>query len=271
MAVLAHISDLHFGTEDPAIAEELRQELHRLAPTLLVISGDLTQRARLRQFASATEYLQQLPQPQLLVPGNHDIPLFDLIRRFLAPLGRYRRWIHHESDPCFHHPDVSVLGLNTARSLTWKSGRISFEQMKLVQSTFASTPPQALRVVVTHHPFLPPPEKAQGSVKLVGRAPEALQILTTSRIDLLLAGHLHHGFTGDVRTQQPTTRHSIVVAQAGTAISRRLRQQTNAYNVISLQRDRMTIVIRAWSRNRFEDTLCTTYSRRDGQWQAVRG
>src|SRR5688500_321214 len=101
MRVLAHISDLHFGTEDASVAAGLVAELRQVNPALVVVSGDLTQRARGKQFRAARAYLEQLPSPQLVVPGNHDVPLYDVVRRFLFPLTRYRKYITANLEPWF--------------------------------------------------------------------------------------------------------------------------------------------------------------------------
>src|SRR5690606_25121678 len=177
MRTLAHISDLHFGRVNARVAEGLVEDLHRLRPNLVVTSGDLTQRARGRQYRAAADYLKRLPNPQLTVPGNHDVPLYDVARRFLSPLGRYRRMITGDVSPRFVDEELAVLGINTARSLTWKNGRISVEQILELEELFSSLPASVFKVVVTHHPFIPPPgEKAVG-VDLVGRASRALEVI----------------------------------------------------------------------------------------------
>lgn len=271
MITLAHVSDLHFGTELPALAAALRTELHALAPTLLVLSGDFTQRARCSQFRAAADYLASLPQPQLAVPGNHDVPLYDVFRRFLAPLARYRRFVATELDPVFESEDLFVAGLNTARSLTWKSGRISVEQIEALRRRLSRTRAR-YKVVVTHHPFIPPPIEGaqQARIDLVGRAARALDVLDAGGVDLLLAGHLHHGYSGDTRTQYPTAKRAIVAAQAGTAISHRLRAtHSNAYNVITFADERMTLEIRSWNGRAFAPSARAHYERHADGWHAV--
>lgn len=253
MKTIAHISDLHFGREDPAVADGLVEDLQRLKPTLVVNSGDFTQRARRRQYRAAAAYMARLPQPQIAVPGNHDVPLYDVLRRFLSPLGRYQRYITSEMYPRYMDEGIAVLGINTARSATWKSGRISMEQIREMERVFAAVPRELFKVVVTHHPFIPPPGDEGAGVDLVGRASEALEVIARCGVDLLLAGHLHHGYTGDVRTYYPAAGRSTIVAQAGTAISHRIRQEPNGYNLIELETDRITIIVRRWDGNRFEE------------------
>lgn len=266
---LAHISDLHFGTEDPEVANALLVELGGLAPDLVLVSGDLTQRARVREFQAARRYLDQLGVRWLAVPGNHDVPLYDIFRRFLAPLRRYCRFISAELNAQFSDGELAVLGLNTARSLTWKNGRISFPQMLLIRQALQSVTRPVFKVVVTHHPFIPPPGKSQGAVQLVGRAQHALDVLDECEVDLLLAGHLHHGYTGDIRAHYPAARRSMIAAQAGTAISRRLRAEPNAYNLITLDADAMAIAIRVWNHGRFFESQRRRYRLEDKEWRLI--
>lgn len=268
MKTIAHISDLHFGTEQPELAAALRDELRAAPPSLVVVSGDFTQRARRGQFAAAQAYLQTLPGPQLAVPGNHDIPLFDVARRFLAPLARYRRFIDANTDPVYDDGELFVAGINTARSLTWKSGRISVEQIETLRSRLRRTTAR-FKVVVTHHPFIPPP--ASGSeaarIDLVGRASRALEVLDAGEVDLLLSGHLHHSYSGDTRTHYPRAHRAIIAAQAGTAISRRLRaSDPNGYNRITLDGDHIEIEVRTWRDRAFETVRIARYLRHATGW-----
>jgi len=270
MKTIVHLSDLHFGTEQPELAEALQAELAASPPTLVVVSGDLTQRARTRQFASAARYLKMLPSPQLVIPGNHDVPLFDVTRRFLAPLTRYRRHIAPDLDPLFDDGELCVAGLNTARSLTWKSGRISAAQIETLRQRLAGTAAR-YKVVVTHHPFIPPPAQPgsrQGAIDLVGRASRAMEVLDACGVDLLLAGHLHHGYSGDTRAQYPASRRAIISAQAGTAISGRVRTDPNGYNRITFAGDRLTIEVRTWRDGAFTSLNTSEYRRQPEGWQA---
>lgn len=271
MRTLAHISDLHFGAESPRLADALRADLDSINPALVVVSGDLTQRARCRQFQAAQSWLERLPFPKLVVPGNHDIPLFDLARRLLSPLGRYRRFISEELNPFYEDDEIAVLGLNTARSLSWKSGRISRRQIALLEHSLRLVPAHKFNVVVTHHPFIPPPGEQTAGIDLVGCAAAALAVIDASCVDLLLAGHLHSGYTGDVRSYYPATRRSIVVAQAGTAISHRLRGRANGYNVIHLEKELMRIVVRCWKGQQYQSEPPLDYKLIKEEWRLQRG
>jgi 3',5'-cyclic AMP phosphodiesterase CpdA len=271
MRRIAHISDLHFGTEDPAAVEGLIADIVAANPHLVAVSGDLTQRAKRHEYAAARAFLDRIPFPQLVVPGNHDIPLYDVGRRFLRPLHRYRRYITADMSPTYVDDEIAVLGINTARSATWKNGRISLDQIRGVRTALCDGSPSLFRVCVTHHPFLPPPTGVPP--QLVGRGPLALQTMQACAVDLLLAGHLHVVYSGDVRTYHVDVKRSILVAQAGTAVSHRRRGEPNAYNLIDIEPaegdGRVTIEVRVWSEGMFRTGTTTRYEKREGSWRDV--
>jgi 3',5'-cyclic AMP phosphodiesterase CpdA len=266
MPTIVHISDMHFGRDQPEVAAGLVEDLKQLRPDLVVNSGDFTQRARRRQFASAKEFMAKLPSPQLCVPGNHDIPLYDVIRRFLWPLERYKKYICHDLTPVYQDESFVVMGVNTARPSLWKDGRISREEMARIRSTFCTLPHALFKVLVTHHPFIPPPDDPKAN--LVDRGPEAMDVLDECGADLLLAGHLHRHYHGDARTHHVRIRRTILVAQAGTAISTRRRaNEPNAYNLITLIPPQVEIQIRTWSGDRFEPFKATRYVKVENHWK----
>jgi 3',5'-cyclic AMP phosphodiesterase CpdA len=265
MRTIAHISDLHFGRLDRAVAEGLVADLAERKPSLLVVSGDFTQRARERQFRDAAAYLKRLPTPQLVVPGNHDIPLFDVIRRFFFPLHRYRRLISHDLRPLFRDEELLVLGVNTARSFTHKSGWISDEQLVDIKARVCDLTDDVVKVVVTHHPFIPPPREPNADVILHGDT--YLDELADCGVDVLLAGHLHLAYHDDLRSHYKSAKRSTLSIQAGTATSTRRRGEPNAYNWITVSRDLCTVSVRAWCGDRFEESLVTRYARADHAWR----
>ena len=265
MRTIAHISDLHFGREDPTVVEGLLADLMRAQPALVAVSGDLTQRAKRREFAAARDFLRYIPFPQLVVPGNHDIPLYDVARRFFRPLHRYRRYITRDLSPVFVDDEMVVIGINTARSAAWKGGRVSHHQIEQIQGRLCAAAKNAFRVVVTHHPFIPPPLAANEA--LVGRGGLALRALEQCGADLLLAGHLHVGYTGDVRTYHVAIKRSILVAQASTAVSTRFRGEPNAYNLITIEPGQVGIEVRAWTGKEFSTSLVTRYVKAGEAWE----
>src|SRR5436190_13887464 len=142
MACIAHLSDLHFGAHDEQLVAAVQEWIDEARPDLVVISGDFTQRAKTEQFKEACRFLERLKaagHDVLGVPGNHDVPLYDVLRRFLSPLSRYRRFIDDTLCPFHELPGAAVLGINTARSMTFKDGRINEDQVDFIRESFART------------------------------------------------------------------------------------------------------------------------------------
>jgi 3',5'-cyclic AMP phosphodiesterase CpdA len=266
MRTIVHLSDLHFGRVDPALLDPLVAVVAASKPDVVAISGDLTQRARTRQFREARAFLDRLPQPQIVVPGNHDVPLYDVVRRFVAPLQRYTRIITHDLSPMFRDEQIAVIGLNTARSLTFKGGRINVGQVGLVARHFAGLDDTILRVVVTHHPFDLPEHGEEGD--LIGRATMAMQAFADCGVDLLLSGHLHHAHAGDTGSRYGIPGFAALVVQAGTATSTRSRGESNAFNVIRAGTARIEVDVRSWDPGRSGFSLLRTdvFERRGGRW-----
>ncbi len=265
MRTIAHLSDLHFGTEDLGLEEALLQDLAAVQPSVVVVSGDLTQRARRSEFAAARAFLHRLPAPRVVVPGNHDIPLLDVFRRFLSPLARYHEFIDPEADPFFHDEEIALQGINTARSSTWKDGRISEAQIIALRARLCALPEGRFKVMVTHHPFAPPARDP--APPMVGRGLRALEAAADCGVELLLAGHLHEGYTADVRTTHVSLQRSMIVVQAGTAISRRRRGEPNAYNLITVDPPRLHLQVKAWTGRAFEPAAATEYRKEGPEWR----
>jgi 3',5'-cyclic AMP phosphodiesterase CpdA len=240
---LLHLSDLHFGRVNNSLVQPLLAIARELAPDLVVISGDFTQRARRAQFRAAAAFLESLPKPRLVVPGNHDIPLWDAVRRFVRPLGRYRRYITRDLAPFYHDDEIAVLGINTARSLTREFGRINEEQIRHAGDVFARLKPGVVKVVVTHHPFDLPPGSHN---RLVGRSAMAMRGLAAAGVDLILSGHLHLQRTTLSAQRYHIEGHSALVAQAGTTISTRGRGEANSFNFIHASREQIRIDHYLW-------------------------
>jgi len=265
MRTIAHISDLHFGTVDPAIAEALVEDVAARKPSLVVVSGDFTQRARSEQYRQAAKFLKRLPQPQLVVPGNHDVPLWDVLRRVFRPMEKYRRFISDDLMPIFRDDQMLVVGVNTARSFTQKSGWISGRQLQEIHELTCGAAAALMKVVVTHHPFIPSPRDPEGDIVL--DAAEALDRLEQCGIDLLLAGHLHLAYHDDIRSHHKSLKRSVLSVQAGTATSTRLRGEPNAYNWITLVPNQVSVEVRIWNSKAFEQSLITEYERVEHVWQ----
>jgi len=228
---LAHLSDLHFGRVDEALRHPLREALERVSPALLVVSGDLTQRARPAQFREARAYLDTLPGPQLVVPGNHDVPLYNVFQRFLSPLGRYRRIVAADLEPTFVDGEIAVAGVNTARALVFKGGRINEEQAARLRSRLCTLPPAVTRIVVTHHPFDVPPGGDEAGQVVRPRAHGAAGARRLRR------GHPALGTPAPraCRAHRRALRHRRRLGAGsarGHGLSTRSRGETNSFNVL---------------------------------------
>src|SRR3569832_2307049 len=128
MRTIVHLSDLHFGHIKPSLIDPLIGIVREVEPDLVAVSGDLTQRARSHQFQQARSFLDALPKPQIVVPGNHDVPLHNIFARFLKPLTNYKRYITSDLQPTYEDEEVAIVGVNTARSSVFKGGLINTTQ-----------------------------------------------------------------------------------------------------------------------------------------------
>ncbi|MFY9585161.1 MAG: metallophosphoesterase [Candidatus Acidiferrales bacterium] len=246
MRTLAHLSDPHFGRLDRAILSALIESVVAAKPDVVVVSGDLTQRARDREFKEARHFLDALPTPQIIVPGNHDVPLYNLFARGLKPLAKYRRYIGDDLEPFYSDDEIAILGVNTARSFTFKNGRINQQQVARSCARLEACGKNVTRIIVTHHPFDLPETHGPGG--LVGRARMAMAAFAHCHVDLILSGHLHLSRTGQSVTRYKIPGHSALVIHAGTAASTRSRGELNSFNVIRIARPRVSIECLTWNR-----------------------
>ncbi|OGD21660.1 MAG: hypothetical protein A2W03_17135 [Candidatus Aminicenantes bacterium RBG_16_63_16] len=265
MRMVAHISDLHFGTEDERIIDSLLEDIAGFQPSVVVISGDLTQRARKKQFEAAGAFIRKIPVPCLVVPGNHDIPFYDVVRRVLMPLRRYRHYITADLNPVFQDDELMILGANTARAAAFKNGRISTAQIKILADKFCAAGSHLFKVLVTHHPFLPPQDYPHAA--LVGRGALAVGALEPCGLDLLLSGHYHRGYMGDLQSHYTAVKRSVIVAQAGTATSKRTRGEENSYDRIIIDPPDICFNRYAWDGGRFAKAKTARYKKVNGAWQ----
>lgn len=247
-----HISDLHAGrTFHPRVADQLAREAHDLRPDVLVISGDLVQRADfVSQWDAIIQYLQQLPQPQLIVPGNHDVPLFHVVERLTRPLDRYRRYISTNLNPVFERPGLVVVGGSSAHGLTIDSGYVSREQQRVMVQLFARYPEDVCKIAVLHHGVVRPP--GQGKRTIVRNVTEVTRMLEQSGVDVLLCGHHHVSYVGVAGNAK-----RFIICQSGTSTSWRIREGEcgrNAYNVLTIEEATIHISLRRYveTSGRFE-------------------
>ena len=243
MLTILHGSDVHFGPPYlPAAGDAFLRAAEELDPGVIVVSGDYTQRAKREQFASARAFLDRLPsRPLIVVPGNHDVPLFRVFERVFAPYRNYREYISSDLDNVLRVDGATFVALNSTaplRAIT--NGRIREWQLDLCAQAFSSTPPGHARIVVAHHHFAPAPDYEGGQV--MPKAKRALDRFTGLKVDLILGGHLHRAYIGnslDVYAGVDRT-HGIIIAQSGTTTSRRGRareREKNSFNLIRIGED----------------------------------
>ncbi|MEX5744183.1 metallophosphoesterase [Massilia sp. X63] len=244
MRTLVHLSDLHFGRVDHALLAPLRALVERIDPDVLVVSGDLTQRARPEQFEEARAWLDTLPGPQIIVPGNHDISLYNVFRRFVKPLDRYKRYITDDLDPFYLDDEIAVVGVNTARSFTIKDGKVSRDQLDTVRRQLAEVPAAVTRIVVAHHPFDLPEHFVERD--LVNRAARAMQAFSECGVDILMGGHMHASHAGSTAERYQISEYAALVIQAGTATSTRGRGEVNSFNVLRVEAQKIEIDRYGW-------------------------
>jgi 3',5'-cyclic AMP phosphodiesterase CpdA len=261
MRALVHISDLHFGSIHGELIEPLIATVRRIRPSLIAVSGDLTQRARPIQFRAARAFLDRLAAPRIVVPGNHDVPLYNVFARFRG-LSGYRRYLAVDLEPFYRDSEIAVLGINTARAFTFKSGRINGQQVTRAATLLSEQPEGVTKIIVTHHPF-DLPETYQRRV-LVGRARMAIERLNGCRVDLFLAGHFHIGGAAPTAFHLPIKGYSSVLVQAGTALSNRTRGEPNTFNVIRVDLPRLSLERYDWDPWDARFTLTETVHFRHG-------
>lgn len=267
MRTIVHLSDIHFGHVDEATIEPLIESVTSIKPDVVAVSGDLTQRARSEQFKEARAFLDRLPKPQIVVPGNHDVPLYNVFARFLHPLTKYKRYITNNLQPFFADDEIAILGINTARSLTFKGGRVNEEQVTTMREMLCPLGNKVVKIVVTHHPFDLP--EGHDESDLVGRAKMAIESLSDCGADVFLAGHLHVSHTGNTaKRYRLNGKIAALVIQAGTATSTRGRGESNSFNVIRINYPRLSVERHEWQpeRSAFVNSKVENFHQGDNGW-----
>jgi 3',5'-cyclic AMP phosphodiesterase CpdA len=247
---LAHISDVHFGkVDDPRVVDAMVQAVSEAGCDLVCLSGDLTQRARRREFEAAQNLIERFGVPTLVVPGNHDVyPWWKPARRLMRPLRRFRRMITPDLTPTYNASGLAVIGLNSAYGRTIANGRLGSEARLALRAFFSGTSPDSFRVLVLHHHLLR--LRALGDHDVARNARKTLALAASARVDLVLCGHLHISHVeaarvlpnGSLSTDAQGQR--VVIASAGTATSIRGRGPhagRNFFNIVRIGLDRFSV------------------------------
>lgn len=247
MLTILHISDIHFGPPYvPYVGEAVIRAAHELPADVIVASGDFTQRAKRAEYAAAREFLDRLPPlPLVVVPGNHDVPLYRVVERVFAPYALYQEYISPDLDTIHHLDNAVIVALNSTaplRAIT--NGRISSRQLQFCADAFRDVPAGMARIVVAHHHFAPAPDYEGGQV--MPQAKRAIDCFSELGVELVLGGHLHRAYIGNSLDVYPgrDREHGLIIVQSGTSTSRRGRareREKNSLNFIRVGEDRVRI------------------------------
>ncbi len=237
---LLQISDLHFGPfYVPRVGAALLRAVQELESEVIIVSGDFTQRAKREQFADARAFLNQLPDcPTVVIPGNHDVPLYRVFERIFSPYALYKEYISKDLDMVLRSEEAVIVALNSTKPLrAIVNGRIARWQLKFCEEAFREAPEDALRIVVAHHHFAPAPDYEGGQV--MPKAKRAIDCFTDLKVDMVIGGHLHRAYIGNSLDVYPgeDRDHGIIIVQSGTSTSRRGRareREKNSFNHIRI-------------------------------------
>ena len=266
MRVLLHCSDVHFGPPHlPRVAAGLLALIEEQRPDLVVISGDLTQRARPEQFRQARSFVDRIPVPSLVVPGNHDVPMYRVWERVFKPFGAYRAYFSPELEPVYRDQEMVAIGINTAHSWTVKGGRFTARRLREVAAMLAAAPPELCKVVVPHHDLIPPPTLHRQRV--AAHARRAMAAFAAGGVDLILSGHQHQAYRGTSEEFYPQGRPPVIVVHSGTSTSSRGRggeRHQNTCNRIEIDARSLVVSPFAWlpELGRFAETSRHLFPRR---------
>lgn len=243
MRTIVHISDLHFGRVDEKRILPLSRLIKKITPDIVVISGDLTQRAKAEEFIAAEAFIRSLKQKVLVIPGNHDIPLFNLFARIFTPFKKYSKFINADLSPFYMDSEIAVLGINSVRRDRATSGKIKDAEFKRAEELFKDLDPKVVKIVVAHHPFdlIPSETKSYKPLHTAMKgSKKSIKRLTKIGVDVFLSGHLHV-FNAGASIRHKIEGYSGIMVQAGTAISTRTHNGQVSFNVLKIDKKKILV------------------------------
>ena len=247
---IAHLSDLHFGAASSTAIDALHSDLSERKPELVIITGDLTQEGRKKEFEEARDFLSTIKARTFIVPGNHDLPVRNLWARFVSPYNRFQRYISDAINPVWADERLALIGLNSARraalDVNWSYGRLSRRQIDDAVTQLRNTKTGAIKIVAAHHPFIRGPGRA--GARIVERGGEALTAFADNGLDIILTGHVHKSKAEIVTAGA----RGVIVIQAGTATSGRTRGEPPSYNILNASPAGVTVETVTLEGNIFE-------------------
>ncbi len=258
---IALAADLHFGSVPEGLADELRALIDAQKPDVVVIAGDLTLRARRREFEEARVWLSAFEAPTLVLPGNHDLPYFNLVQRFRHPFRRYRRAANGAGlMPVIERDEGIVLGFNTTRPwqphLRWQEGAARLRDIEAAATALCATPAGRFKAVAAHHPLM----KVSGFPRAepARRAKLALSAFATCGVDLIMSGHIHQSYAVETEVEG----RPMLAVGAPTALSSRMRGEANGFWMI--EAGRRAIACTLWLRGEasFQPAQARSFPRR---------
>ncbi len=248
MRTLIHISDIHFGKTEARSLEGLIGTFLRIKPDLIIISGDLTQRAKVSEFKKAVDLLKEIKDAGMeyfVIPGNHDLEPFYKITRIFNRFRKYKEYISKDIDPTFKDSEIAIASIVTPRARKLKNGKINMHDVKRVTRWFGSVPEKLVKILVTHHPLDLPLERRKG--KLAKRSHKGIKSLSKHYVDLYLSGHYHRSSCVHTGARYKIDNYSAVAVQAGT-LSTRHRGEVQSFNVIKIDKPSLLIETYLWDK-----------------------
>lgn len=236
---IIHLSDLHFGRIHPETLEHLDDFLIKRNDEikLAIVTGDLTQRARKSEFIAATHFIKSLNHPLFVVPGNHDVPLYNLWLRFFKPYRKFLKYLGPFSQNYYEDEDVAIFGLWTVNNFAAHTGKLRQSDLQEIESRFKNVPAKKIKIIACHHPLL--------SIKHPRIKNDIARIMKLSP-HFILWGHEHQSAIVHMSENEIFP----IILAAGTSTSSRVRSEANSFNYIRFMNDQIHIEIYRHSKNK---------------------